>query len=105
MREVCGSMSAVFMVIGLLYGYTTAEDIEAKGKHYALVQEIAARFKEKHKTIVCRELLSGLNTDNSPVPSVRDAEYYAKRPCLRFIEDAAGILDSVIAERQNNCQK
>ena len=99
MREVCGSMSAAFMIVGLLYGYTSNTEIDAKGRHYALVQKIAAKFKGKHNTIICRELLAGLKADDSPVPSVRDAEYYKKRPCLRFIEDAAGIIDDIIKEK------
>lgn len=98
MREVCGAVSGALMVAGVLWGYTGLDDQQKRG-HYALVQEIARRFKEKHATIVCRELLTGLSVDNAPTPTVRDAAYYQKRPCIRFVEDAAEILDEMIARR------
>lgn len=99
MREVCGAVSGALMVAGILWGYTELDDTKKK-EHYALVQEIARRFRGKHQTVVCRELLKGLETDTSPVPSVRDAKYYRKRPCVRMVEDAAAILDELIAERR-----
>ena len=97
MREVCGAVSGAIMVLGMIKGYSSLDDAE-KMEHYARVQEFARRFKEKHDTIICRELLKGIKTDSSPLPTVRDASYYAKRPCLRFVEDAAEILDSMLSE-------
>ena len=98
MREVCGSVSASLMVLGLLYGYETPGDYEAKKLHYALVQEFAKRFMERRGSIVCRDILKGIATDDSPIPSERNEEYYKKRPCLFVIEDAAYILEEMIKE-------
>ena len=102
MREVCGAVSGALMVAGALWGYADTDDAKKK-EHYALVQEFARRFKEKHQTINCFELLKGIETDTSPLPTIRDAEYYKKRPCLRFVEDAAEILDNLIEEKMS-CQ-
>lgn len=99
MREVCGALSAVYIIIGILYGYSTPGDDEEKGKHYALVQDIAARFKQKNGTIICRELLKELEVGSLPTPTPRTAEYYKIRPCARFVMDACDILDDIIAER------
>lgn len=101
MREVCGSCSAMFMIAGILYGYTDISTDEAKKNHYALVQSLAAKFKEKHGTIICRELLKTLKPDETPVPTPRTEGYYKIRPCVKFIADAADILDELIAERTN----
>ncbi len=98
LREVCGAVSGAFMVAGVLWGYTELDD-QKKKDHYALIQEIARRFKEKHNTIVCRELLKGMEAGTEPTPSVRDAQYYKQRPCVRMVEDAAAIIDELIAER------
>ena len=57
LREVCGAVSAMFMVAGILKGYTEPADDEIKAKHYALIQDLASEFKSKYKTIICRELL------------------------------------------------
>ncbi len=98
LREVCGSVSGMFMVAGLLYGYDGPETGQVKADHYARIQELAHRFEEKHGSIVCRELL-GLSVRNDvPVPEKRTAEYYKKRPCPEIIGDAAEILEKFINE-------
>lgn len=98
MREVCGAVSGAFMVAGVLWGYTELDDTK-KMQHYALVQEIARRFKEKNQTIICREILKGMGSDTAPTPSVRDAVYYRERPCVRMVEDAAAVIDELIQEK------
>lgn len=90
MREVCGAVSAMFMLAGLKYGYTEPDNKKVKAEHYKRIQELAGKFKEKHGTIICRELL-GVDADDNPIPSDRTPEYYASRPCEKFIEYAAVI--------------
>ena len=34
MREVCGALSGIFMAAGLLYGYDSPDDKDAKTEHY-----------------------------------------------------------------------
>ncbi|SFI32728.1 C_GCAxxG_C_C family probable redox protein [Pseudobutyrivibrio sp. OR37] len=98
LREVCGSVSGMFMVAGLLYGYDGPETGEVKAEHYARIQELAHRFEEKHGTIICREML-GLNVKHdNPTPEARTQEYYKKRPCGEIIGDAAEILEEYIQE-------
>ncbi len=99
MREVCGAVSGMLMVAGLKWGYSIPKDMEAKTAHYKLVQELAAKFKEKNKYIVCRQLLGLDGNDTSHVPSERTAEYYKKRPCVQLIGDAAEILEQVMKEK------
>ena len=41
LREVCGAVSGMFMVAGLLYGYDEPKNFEAKSEHYARIQELA----------------------------------------------------------------
>lgn len=96
MREVCGAVSGMLMVAGLLYGYDVPGDDVSKMKHYKLVQALAAKFREKEGSIVCREILKNPPSDPNPTP--RNAEFYAKRPCARLVALAAQILDDYIAE-------
>ena len=85
-----------FFVVGIVSGYSDPADREAKANHYALLQLLAGEFREKNHTILCRELLAGIRTDTRPVPDPRTAEYYKIRPCGRFVEDAAEILDNYL---------
>ncbi len=100
LREVCGSVSGMFMVMGLLYGYSGPEKGEVKADHYARIQELAHRFEEKHGSIVCRELLGLSVRHDSPVPEERTKEYYSKRPCPEIIGSAAEILEKYIEEQK-----
>ena len=97
MREVCGAVSGMLMVAGLLYGYTDPGEGDCNKKaHYALVQELASKFREEVGSIVCREILKNPPSDPNPTP--RTAEFYAQRPCARMVMLAAKILDDYIAE-------
>ena len=96
MREVCGAVSGMLLVLGLLYGYDTPGDDVSKKQQYTVVQELSARFREQTGSIVCREILK--NPPSDPNPSPRTAEYYAKRPCARMVLTAASILDDYIKE-------
>ena len=97
LREVCGAVSGMVMVAGLLYGYDEngAKDAHKKD-HYALIQELIGQFREEVGNIVCRDILK--NPPSDPNPSPRTAEYYAQRPCVRMVMTAARILDAYIAE-------
>lgn len=96
MREVCGAVSGMLMVAGLLYGYDSFDDDVVKKAHYVLVQELAGEFRQQVGSIVCREILK--NPPSDPVPSPRTAAYYKQRPCARMVMLAAQILDRYIAE-------
>lgn len=98
LREVCGSVSGMFMVAGLLYGYDGPETGQVKADHYARIQGLAHRFEEKHGSIVCRELLGLSVRHDVPVPEARTDAYYKKRPCTEIIGDAAEILEQFLKE-------
>lgn len=104
MRQVCGTVSAMFMVAGALTGSADPKDIEGKKKNYDAVQRLAAAFEEKNGSIICKQLL-GLETKQSSVraefqtgttPEPRTEEYYKKRPCVRLVGDACDILAEIL---------
>ena len=97
MRETCGAVSGMLLVAGLLWGYDTPGDDESKAAHYRLVQKLAALFRDRTGSIICRELLGSPPSDPNPPP--RTAEFYKTRPCAGFVALAAEILDQEIAER------
>lgn len=93
MRETCGAVTGMLMVAGLLWGYDSAGDYEAKRAHYAHVRALADAFRARHETIVCRELLASLPGKLQADPLPRTPEYYKVRPCIRFVETAARLLE------------
>lgn len=97
-REVCGAVSGMCMVAGALFGYDDVTDPKVKTEHYALIQEMCGKFREAFGSIVCRELLGAKTATTTPVPSARTPEYYATRPCAKFVGMCADILGEYIKE-------
>ncbi len=95
MREVCGAVSGMLMVLGLLYGYDDPGEKDCNKKAlYRDVQGLAAQFREECGSIICREILKNPSADPNPTP--RTAEFYKTRPCARMVMTAAKILDGYI---------
>ena len=98
LREVCGSVSGMFMVFGFLKGYSDPSNYDEKKELYAHIQELGRRFEEENSSIVCRELL-GLNTKHdSATPEKRTENYYKKRPCAELVGSATDILEQYLNE-------
>ena len=99
LREVCGCVSGMALAAGALFGYSDPKAREEKADHYALIQKLAEEFKEKNGSIICRELLAGINNDTNPVPEERTESYYKKRPCADLCHMAAEILEKEMERR------
>ncbi len=93
LREVCGAVSGMFVVIGLREGYCDLKCKASKDQHYARVQALAAEFKGKTGSLICRELLGLSPGADSPVSEERTGEYYRKRPCAEIVGLAAQIVE------------
>ena len=98
MRQTCGAACGMFMLAGLENGSAIAGDAEGKKANYALVQELAAKFKEENGSLICAELLgaspkSSLEGKNftDPTPAPRTEEYYKKRPCVEMVASAVRV--------------
>ena len=100
MREVCGAVSGMFMVYDLVCGYSEPGDMESKKRVYADIRELAERFKaQSGGSVVCRELLAGVQTSAGGDPEQRTPEYYQKRPCPGLVALAADVLDGFLKEK------
>ena len=109
MREVCGTVSAMFMVAGLETGTADMTDLKGKKYNYDVVQRLAELFKIENGSIVCKELLGLVPMNRSDVsvaefkettPEARTKEYYKKRPCNELVENAVEILEQVLFESE-----
>ena len=112
MREVCGALSGLFMLLGLKEGYSNPKDTEGKKELYSKVQELAQEFREEFGSIICKELL-GINQNplcKDPNPTPRTEKILAATPMDRFGEpeeligtllwllndEASGFVDGVV---------
>lgn len=92
----CGAVTGAFMVIGLKYGQTRGDDLAAKEKTYALIQEFAAQFVARHGTTQCRQLIDCDLLTPEGRQQFSDWQI-ANKVCHQLVRDAAQILDQLLA--------
>ena len=99
-QGINGSRNAIGIrggwLAGLQTGCTDPKDNAGKGANYAVVQDMAAKFRQLNGSIICAELLglrepaqTGIGAPTQP--QERNAEYYKKRPCVEMVRSAAQI--------------
>src|SRR5687768_11434334 len=64
-EEVCGAVSGGIIVIGMKYGRGVNQDHSFMEQTYEKTSELIKRFKEKHGSFICRELLDGCELTTS----------------------------------------
>lgn len=110
LREVCGTVTGMFMIAGFISPATDPSVKSDRTANYALIQELASEFRKVNGSIICKELLGLVPKSNvgangigipqqqsemateSPEPSDRTPEYYRKRPCEEFVGISARII-------------
>jgi C_GCAxxG_C_C family probable redox protein len=97
MAQTCGAVTGAFMVIGLKYGAIDAEDEETKEKAYALVREFVDRFKSRHGSIACQDLL-GCDISKPEGEKVAREQKLFETICPKLVKDAAELLEEMLAE-------
>lgn len=98
LREVCGAVSGMTLLVGYLKGYDDPADSEGKKALYALIQKMCGEFEAEKGTIICRELLGLKKGEDMGEPAVRTEEYYRSRPCVGACRTAAEIAERLLEE-------
>ena len=91
--EVCGAVSGMLAVAGILYGGDGTGSDEEKKAHYARVRELAERFRAEAGSLLCRDILKDMPT--GPVDPALE-EILIKRPCARLVVLAVRIMEQYI---------
>jgi C_GCAxxG_C_C family probable redox protein len=94
--QTCGAVTGAFMVIGLKYGRTRADDVKARMKTAETVVEFAKKFKERHGSINCTSLI-GCNVSTPEGFEEAKKKDLFKQVCPEFVKSAAEILSDMLA--------
>lgn len=95
LAETCGAVTGAILVLGLRYGNASAADRAARELTYARVREFVARFRARHGSVTCRDLLG---CDISTPEGWQQAKDQALTTslCPRFVQEAAAILEELL---------
>jgi C_GCAxxG_C_C family probable redox protein len=95
--EVCGAVTGAMLVLGLQFGNTSPADNKAKEKSYRVASKFAELFRNRHKTILCRELIGcDINTPEG-LASAREQKIFTVQ-CPAYVRDAVEILNDLLTE-------
>lgn len=94
--EVCGTITGALMAIGLKYGHYKEGDLETKKKAYAITREFINEFKNKHKTIICKELLGYDLTKEDELKQINDQDLF-NNLCPKYVKEAVELLEGIFA--------
>ena len=83
MMDTCGALSAAFMLAGMQGSKGTEHPGETKSQTYKTTKMLAAAFREKNGTYLCREL-KGI------------ADGKMRRSCPGCIEDACSLIETAL---------
>ncbi len=95
MGLTCGAVTGALLVIGLKHGRTRPDDEAAKEKTYALALEFISRFKARHGTIVCRDLI-GADLSTPEGHDEAQTRGVFETLCPDFVGSAAEILEQIL---------
>lgn len=96
--ETCGAVTGAYMVIGMKYGHTSP-DLLAKNNTKELILKFNQHFKDKHGSLICKELLGcDISTDDGRVRA-KEKDAFNKF-CPKFVATACEILENHFSEEK-----
>jgi C_GCAxxG_C_C family probable redox protein len=64
----CGAVTGAMMAIGLRHGKVKVDDAEGKERTYKAVHDFMDRFRSRHKSVECRDLLGPTSPPTKATP-------------------------------------
>ena len=102
LREVCGAVTGMFMLLGLLEGFSDPEEYDGKAALYEDAQRLAEEFRKRQGSILCRDLLDLSEGPSDAAPERRTQAYYESRPCAELCACAASLVENMRQKGQSH---
>lgn len=96
--EICGAVTGAVMALGMKYGRCREDDVSGRDRTVAAAQEFLKRFRDRHRTVICQELLGTDISDPARLARARDENLFRTK-CPDFVRDAAEILEEMLGGR------
>ena len=99
LRLTCGAVSGMAAAYGVICG-SVENSPENKKQTYTGVQTLCGRFKQEYGSLICGELLSGMNVkvEVGGEAEARTPQYYQKRSCADMVYRAAELLEEYLLD-------
>jgi C_GCAxxG_C_C family probable redox protein len=95
LAETCGAVTGAFMVFGLACCSGGCRTMEGRKATYGAVASFSGKFKERHGSLVCRELLGcDISTPEGARLAVEKGLFRTR--CVELVRDAAELVESML---------
>ncbi len=94
--EVCGAVTGGMIALGARYGRGANDGKPATELTYEKDLELMRRFEAAHGTIICRELLGGLDLMTAEGKRVMAENDLGTKVCRECVRSVARILDEML---------
>jgi len=88
LKEVCGTVNGMALVLGMLLGSDIPKDKETKRNLYNKVKELANEFQKENGSLNCGILLE------SKDPNIK------KKSCIEYVRCCAEMIENYLAENK-----
>jgi C_GCAxxG_C_C family probable redox protein len=82
--QVCGALIGALMVLGLRFGNAIPE---GKENTYQIAEDVVRKFKDRHGTILCRELIGADISNRAGLQAAREGNLFAI--CSTLVRETA----------------
>lgn len=97
--EVCGAVTGALMVLGMMGGYTSGADADAKKRSNARAVDFLGRFSKSQGSIICKELLGDdLSSIAGMEKLIRSGAFVTE--CPKYVAEAVRILEEMLSKEQ-----
>jgi C_GCAxxG_C_C family probable redox protein len=101
---MCGAVTGAIMVLGMQYGSALGNNDPDRFYTYQRARELIQRFKERHSSVQCPDLLGYNLSDPQQLQSVLEKGLFAQL-CPVLVGDAAQILAEMLETSAPTHQK
>lgn len=91
----CGAVTGAVMTLGIRAAKLAKDEKEAKNKAYEMAHRFTERFKARHGTLGCKELI-GVDLSTEAGRKLNADMQVTRRMCPDFVRSAAEILDELL---------
>lgn len=95
MQETCGAVTGAFLVIGLKHGKSNPDEDHLKQLSYDLVNKFTEMFRERNKTIKCRDLIGIDISTKEGLEKARETGLFTSL-CAKCVQDAVEIIEIIL---------
>jgi C_GCAxxG_C_C family probable redox protein len=94
--QVCGAFTAGVMLLGLRHGQGVKDSKEKKDNTYNKVRKFIDEFNSKNNSILCKEILNGIDLKSEDGINTFKEKNYSENVCLKCVISSIEILQKFI---------